>query len=86
MKYFELTSEEKRILRDFEKGEFVAVKDESKAKGLYRKYARNTLAKSRNINIRLSERVLAKLKAKAAQKGIPYQTFASSILHQFVAR
>lgn len=86
MKYFELTKEEKNILTDFEKGGFESVKDKEKAKKLYQKYAKNTLAKSRNINIRLSEKVLTKLKAEAAKKGMPYQTYAALILHQSVGR
>jgi predicted DNA binding CopG/RHH family protein len=44
--------------------------------------ARNTLNKTRNINIRLTERDLYRLKAKAIEEGIPYQTLASSILHK----
>ena len=86
MKYFELTSEEKKLLKDFEKENFVAVKNESKVKELYQKYAKNTLAKNKNINIRLPEKILAKLKAKAAKRGIPYQTLASSIIHQSVCK
>ena len=57
MKYFELTKEEKKILESFDKGEFVSLSD-AKKKNLYKKYARNTLAKTKNINIRLSEKVL----------------------------
>lgn len=83
MKYFELTKEEKRILEDFEKGKLVALKDVRKKKKLYQKLAQNTLAKTRNINLRLSEKVLSRLKAKAAKQGIPYQTLASSILHRY---
>ena len=83
MKYFELTKEEKKILEGFEKGEFVRVKDSQKKRTLYQKYAKNTLKKTRNINIRLSEKVLANLKVRAVQQGIPYQTLASSVLHQF---
>lgn len=45
--------------------------------------ARNTLNKTKNINLRLSEKVVVKLKAKAAKEGIPYQTLASSVLHKF---
>lgn len=86
MKYFEITKEEKGILTDFEKGRLVPIKDEEKAKELYQKYAKNTLAKNKNINIRLSEKVLAKLKTEAAKKGIPYQTYAASILHQSISR
>jgi len=86
MKYFELTKEERKILEDFEKGKLVGVKNIAKQKKLYQKYAKNTLNKTRNINIRLSEKVLAKLKTEAAQQGVPYQTLASSLLHQFVAK
>lgn len=83
MKYYELTKEEKSILDDFEKGDLVPVPDFKKAKKLYEKIAKNTLNKTKNINIRLSERVVSRLKAKAAEEGIPYQTLASSILHKY---
>jgi predicted DNA binding CopG/RHH family protein len=45
--------------------------------------ARNTLAKTRTINIRLSERDLLHIKTKAAEEGIPYQTLVASVLHKF---
>jgi len=86
MKYFELTKEEKKILEDFEKGNLASIKDVKKSKRLYEKYAKNTLKKAKNINIRLSERVLARLKSKAADQGIPYQTLASSLLHRFATK
>lgn len=44
--------------------------------------AKNTLNKTKNINIRLSERDIHYLKTKAVEEGIPYQTLASSILHK----
>ena len=40
--------------------------------------------KTRNINIRISEMVLAELKRRSAEEGIPYQTLISSVLHKFV--
>lgn len=83
MKYYELTKEEKSILRDFEKGVFVSVANFKKAKRLYERVAKDTLNKTKNINIRLSERVVSRLKTKAAQEGIPYQTLASSVLHKY---
>lgn len=83
MKYYELTPEEKQILRDFERGEFKPVKNARRLKTYFKKVAKNTFNKTRNINLRLSERVLARLKAKAAEEGIPYQTLAASILHRF---
>lgn len=85
MKYYELDNEEKQLLEEIEKGEWVPVKDFAKRKKDLMQIARNTLNKSRNINIRLSERDLARLKRKAAEEGIPYQTLASSILHKATA-
>lgn len=82
MKYYELTKEEKKLLKEVEKGEWVPVKNQAKARREAIAAARLTLSKTRNINIRLSEKDLYKLKAKAMEEGIPYQTLASSILHK----
>lgn len=86
MKYYELTKAEKSLLEEFEQGKLVRVANIDTQKKLYQKIAHNTLNKTRNINIRLSEKVLAKLKSKAVEEGIPYQTLASSILHRFVVK
>lgn len=82
MKLYQLDPEEEEILKAFEEGKLVRVKNFDKEKKLLQEAARNTLNKTRNINLRLSERDLQKLKAKAVKQGIPYQTLASSILHQ----
>lgn len=84
-RYYELDPEEEEILKAFEEGKLVRTKDFQKQKKLLEEAARNTLNKTRNINIRLSERDLARLKRKAAEEGIPYQTLASSILHKATA-
>lgn len=83
MKYFDLTPEEEEIEKALEKGEFIPVKNFPKVKKMMMEIARNTLAKNANINLRLSQKVLIKLKAKAAAYGLPYQTLASSVLHRF---
>ena len=44
----------------------------------------NQVRKARNINIRISEAVLAKLKKRSLEEGIPYQILISSVLHKFV--
>ena len=36
------------------------------------------------MNIRISERDLKDLKARAAEEGVPYQTLVSSVLHDYV--
>lgn len=82
-KYFELNREEQGLLDSFERGEWKSVPNLAEAKKLLRKYAKNTLDKTKNINLRLSQRTVMKLKAKAVAEGIPYQTLASSVLHKF---
>jgi predicted DNA binding CopG/RHH family protein len=44
----------------------------------------NQVRKARNINIRISETVLAELKKRSLEEGIPYQTLISSVLLKFV--
>ncbi|MCR4277726.1 MAG: CopG family antitoxin [Candidatus Berkelbacteria bacterium] len=82
MKYYELDKEEEQIAKDFEAGELVRVGNFAKHKKALLQAARVTLNKTKNINIRLSERVLQKLKVRAQREGIPYQTLAASILHR----
>jgi predicted DNA binding CopG/RHH family protein len=86
MKYYELTKEEQQILDDFENGKFKRVANFEQRKKELQEYARNTLNKTRNINIRLSERDIYRLKAKAMEEGLPYQTLVSSILHKSVSK
>lgn len=82
MKYYTLTKEEKELLESYDQGDLRSVKEKG-AKKKYQGYAKNSLSKTRNINIRLSERDIRKLKEKAAQKGLPYQTMVASVLHQY---
>lgn len=82
MKYYELDDYEKEILRDYEKGKFKPVTNLKQEKARLKAYAKATLDKTRNINIRISEADLLRIKALAAEKGLPYQTLISSILHQ----
>jgi len=86
MKYFDLDKQEKKILKDFEEGKLIRVSKVREEKEKYQQYAKDTLNKKANINIRLSRKVLQKLKTKAAEEGIPYQTLASSILHRFATK
>jgi len=83
MKFFELDKKEKEMLKDFEAGEFKSIKGAKKQALQYQEYARQTLNKTRNINIRIPHGDLQKIKALAAEKGLPYQTLISSLLHQY---
>jgi predicted DNA binding CopG/RHH family protein len=82
MKYFELEKDEEEILKDFEDGKLKSVKNLSKEKTAYRGYVKLMLKKGKNINIRLSENDLLKLKSRAMSDGIPYQTYLASLVHK----
>ena len=86
MKYYDLDEDEKKQLDDIESGSFDSIDNFEAVKKEAVRAARNSLSKSMNINIRLSERDVYKLKARAAKEGLPYQTLAASILHQSSSR
>ncbi len=46
--------------------------------------AEATLTKSERMNIRLSPNDLWRLKIKAMEEGMPYQTLVSSIIHKYL--
>ena len=79
-----LTKEEKELLKSYENDEWTSIKDFKKKKTEYQRYARNTAAKNKRINIRLSEKDLANLKAKSLEEGMPYQTLVGSIIHKYI--
>ncbi len=60
------------------------MKDMTQMKEKMQKSARYTLKKTKNINLRLTEPDVHRLKIKAIEEGIPYQTLAASILHKYV--
>ena len=81
---YNLNDEEKQILEAFEKGELRSnLKDPEKDLAEVIKAAENTLKKNRTINIKLSEVDFIKIKSKAHENGIPYQTLIGAILHQY---
>lgn len=80
MKKIKLTKEEKEIERDIEAGLYVPASPEN------RKRMEQALAKARKesaISLRMSEQDLWEIKNMAADEGLPYQTFISSILHKY---
>ncbi len=81
-KNIKLTKEEKNILTSVESGDFISVPSKARDITHYSKIAKATSAKNKTISIRISEIDLVKLKAKAAQEGIPYQTLIVASLHR----
>ncbi|MDP3741347.1 MAG: hypothetical protein Q8R08_03425 [bacterium] len=83
MKYYELDKNEKQILNDLEKRAFSRTRGFAQKQKKYQEYAEATLTKAKNVNIRVPEKDLLKIKARAAEKGIPYQTLLASLVHQY---
>ncbi len=78
-----LTKEEQRIQKAIEAGKYVETNNVEELKKAYKVYAKNTLSKLKNINIRLSVRDIERLKTKAAESGMRYQTLAATLIHQY---
>jgi len=82
--FFEPLDEQERDLRDAaEKNALVPVSNQEEWKEKLIRAARATLAKNRHISIRLSERDIMLIRARALELGLPYQTLIGSILHQY---
>jgi predicted DNA binding CopG/RHH family protein len=76
--------EEKEILDAYEKGDIrtrYPSKDELKE---IRIAAENTFKKNRRVTIRLYDHDFKGIQKKAMEKGIPYQTLISSMIHQYI--
>jgi len=78
-----LDEQEQDIREATEKNELVSVPDQEEWKEKLVRAARATIAKNRHISIRLSERDIMLIRAKALELGLPYQTLIGSIIHQY---
>jgi len=68
-----------------DQGQLKSVDNLAEEIAFVKKVAANTLRKDARVNIRISSQDLAHLKQKAAYKGLPYQTFIASVLHEYAA-
>ena len=84
MSKVKLSKEEKELLESVESGEFESTLTEERRKEL-EAAATNTFKKDKRINIRISNRDLIAVQARASEEGIPYQTLVSSIIHKYVS-
>ena len=78
-----LDKQERDIREAAEKDALVPVSDQEEWKEKLVQAARATIAKNRHISIRLSEKDLMLIRARALELGLPYQTLIGSILHQY---
>ena len=62
------------------------IADDAKEEEAFAKEAAGSfLRKDERITLRISSGALERLKQKAAYKGLPYQTFIASVLHEYAA-
>lgn len=82
-KRVKLDKEERDILAAYDNGEFKTADKVNDLKQQFSSAAGDMTAKNANINLRLSANDLQKVKQKAAESGIPYQTLLGALIHQF---
>jgi predicted DNA binding CopG/RHH family protein len=80
-----LDAEEQGMLESYERGEWKSVDNLAQEMKQATEIAANTLRKDARVTLRISSGDLVRLKEKAAYKGLPYQTFISSVLHEYAA-
>lgn len=77
-----LDKDEMELAKSLETEEWVSDLTK-KEKKRFEEYARNSLMKQKRINIRMTERDLKKIQAKAIEEGIPYQSLISMLIHKY---
>ena len=85
-----LDEEEEGVIKSLdlaiESGDFVLSKEKNmKEKKNYWKQAVENTEKRRAITLRLQNRDISRLKIMARKRGLPYQTFIASSLHQLAS-
>lgn len=89
LKYIEfddqLDAEEQALVDSVERGEWKEIDNFEEFKAAAEAAARNHIRKQERVTFRITQHDLMILKQKAAKKGLTYQTFIASILHQFAA-
>jgi predicted DNA binding CopG/RHH family protein len=78
-----LNKQEKEIVESVERGEWQSVRGVKKQIKRYKEYAKATVRKDKRVNIRMSEKDLIRIRKKAMEEGLPYQTLISSVLHRY---
>ena len=76
--------EEKHLMESIESEGWVSVDNLAAEIEKARTVAKATVIKSERMNIRISPNDLRRLKIKAMEEGMPYQTLVSSIIHKYI--
>ena len=83
IKYFD--DEERDMIESFENSSVKIKPISAKRKKFWQQVAANSIAerKKKALSVRFGERDIDRIKAKAAKKGLPYQTLIASVIHQY---
>ena len=84
MRHYRLDKEERQIFRDVEAGKFKSVPNVKQEIARIQAIARAQF-KTKNINLRLSEKDMNALKEKAAENSLPYQTLVATLIRQYLS-
>jgi predicted DNA binding CopG/RHH family protein len=76
--------EELELMKSIETEGWVSVNNLEEEIKKAKKAAEATLKKSERMNIRISPNDLRRLKIKAMEEGMPYQTLVASIIHKYL--
>jgi predicted DNA binding CopG/RHH family protein len=79
-----LNNEEREISDAYEKGKLKLSSPSKKERDKIRSMAEKTFRKDRRVTIRLYDHDLKGVQKKALEKGMPYQTLISAMIHQYV--
>ncbi len=79
-----LDEEEKGIIEAYEKGAMKLSTPSAIEKRKIKAVAHNTFRKDRRVTIRLYDHDLKGIQKIALEKGMPYQTLISSMIHRYV--
>jgi len=84
-KVFEpLDQEEAELMESIEHDEWKISPDSEERINQAVEAAKNTLNKDKRINLRLTQKDYHRIRVKAVQEGMPYQTLISSIVHKYL--
>ncbi len=79
-----LDKEEQDILESYERGKMKLLTPTRQEIQRVKAMARKTFRKDRRVTIRLYDHDLKGIQKKAMERGIPYKTLISSMIHQYV--
>jgi len=82
-KYQPLNKYEKDLIESIKKGEFVEAPNQAKEIKKLTSYFKEMPRKDVRITIRVNKVDLDRIKMKAVDSGVPYQTIISALLRQF---